>query len=229
MDAVYQEGGAHVGGVTNGSINPAYKSVEGELPKYNAVCWTERSDVTPPLQQNPGFGGQASWHPGNLTHQYTARKISLLLLHAMSVALDKWKEAVETEGSPLDGKYWHLYEEEEKIRDAFKRADVDKTGCGELLNFAPRVCRSPMRGAGEWTPRANLDQSSIRAITKPAPNGYVPKHFLEDQDAVYVGKEPKVPSQRVPKGEVNVAAVARSLPKVERSRRLGMRKLRYRG
>lgn len=229
MDAVYQEGGAHVGGVTNGSINPAYKSVEGELPKYNAVCWTDRSDVTPPVQQNPGFGGQASWHPGNLTHQYTARKLSLLFLHAMTEALNRWKEAVETEGSPLGAKYWHLYEEEEKIRDAFKRADVDKTGCGEILNFASRVCRSPMRGAGEWTPRANLDRSSIRGIAKPAPNGYLPKHFLEEEEGVYVGKEPKIPSQRVPKGEVNVAAVARSLPKVERSRRvLGMRKLRYR-
>ena len=228
MDVVYQEGGAYVGGVTNGFINPAYKSVEGELPKYNAACWTDRSDVTPPLQ-NPGFGGQASWHPGNLTHQYTARKLSLLLLHALNVALNRWKEAVDTDGSPLDGKYWHLHDEEEKIRDAFKGADVNNTGCGEILNFAPRVCKSPMRGAGEWTPRANLDQSSIRSIAKPAPNGYVPKHFLEEEEGVYVGKEPKIPSQRVPKGEVNVAAVARSLPKVESSRRrLGTSKLLYR-
>jgi hypothetical protein len=201
IDSLYKEVGAHVGGVTLG--NPGLDqttSIEQaeELPfalqhlfcangvatcgdnqyKYNAKCWTEREDVDPPKAQNQGYGSQVSWHPGNRTHQWTARKLSLLFLHALEEAINVWEKAASTDGNPLDGKYWHLSKEETAIRDAVRKADVVNTECGKFLAQIPRVCATPMRGGTEWAPRADPEHTSIRSLLKPAPSGYGEKNHV---------------------------------------------------
>ena len=71
---------------------------------------------------------QASWHPGNKTHQWVARKLSLLFLHALEEAINVWEKAASTDGNPLPGKYWHLSAEEKVIRDKLLNVDLNSTG-----------------------------------------------------------------------------------------------------
>mmetsp|Transcript_23939 Transcript_23939/g.51692 ORF Transcript_23939/g.51692 Transcript_23939/m.51692 type:complete len:928 (+) Transcript_23939:79-2862(+) len=221
MEKIRNEAGAHFGGVSGGGLNPKFKNATTfnfAENKYNAACWTDRVDIKPDVQY-PGFGGQASWHPGNWVHQSTARKISLLFLHAMDEALTLWEKAASSDGNPLDGKHWHLQSEEDTIRDTLKKANATNTECGKLFDFIPRVCTSPMKGAAEWAPRHNPDHSSIRSLVKPAPNGYVPG-VIDIQEQAYPGRDPHIPTQRVFKGEVDVAAIARSLaPRNSKRRR----------
>ena len=68
-----------------------------------------------------------------------------------------------------------------------------------------------MRGATEWTPRIDPDHSNICSLVKPSPTGYAPG-LIDVEEQVYRGRDPVIPSQRVSKGEVDVAAIARSLP-----------------
>lgn len=226
MDRLYQGVGAHVGGVSSVTILPKFKhtTIDFEEKKYNAACWTDRVDIQPD-NQNPTYGGQASWHPGNWVHQSTARKISLLFLHALDEAFVMWEDAAAADGNPLDGKYFHLHNEEETIRDALRRSNATATECGALLDFLPRVCTTPMRGATEWTPRHDPLHTSIRSLVKFSPNGYIPG-IIDIQEQAYQGRDPRIPSQRVPKGEVDVAAVARSLPPRNKSKRRSLSSMR---
>jgi hypothetical protein len=242
MDRIRNEVGAHVGGLTSGNPHLAEtESLEQALTlphalqhvfckggvatcgqrefKYNASCWTERVDVDPPpKEQNKGYGGQAKWHPGNRSHQLIARRMTLLFLHALDEAMNVWEKATESEGNPLDGKYWHLAEEEEKIRDKLKSANATATPCGEAMKLTPRVCVTQMRGGTEWTPRYRGDEGNIRRLLKPSSSGYVPE-MIDIEEQVYLGRDPLQPQQRVPKGEVDVAMIARSLPPRKESRR----------
>ena len=212
MDRLHDEVGAHVGGVTNVALLPKFKqtTIDFDEKKYNAACWMDRVDVHPD-GQNPSYGGQASWHPGNWIHQSSARKISLLFLHALDEAFVMWEEAASNDGNPLDGKYWHLHREEDAIRDALRSANATATECGLLFDFLPRICTTPMRGATEWTPRIDPYHSNIRSLVEPSPTGYVPG-LIDVEVQVYRGRDPVIPSQRVSKGEVDVAVIARSLP-----------------
>jgi hypothetical protein len=214
LDNLHREVGAHVGGVaTDIALLPKFKNatIDFDEKKYSAKCWTARTDVKPDVEQNQGFGGQASWHPGNWVHQSTARKLSLVFLHALDEAFAIWETAASADGNPLHGKYWHLRDEENAIRDAVMKANATATGCGQLFSLAPRLCNHPMRGAGEWTPRNDPYHSSIRNLVKPAPSGYVPG-IITLEEISYRGRDPHIPSQRLPKGEVDVGLIARSLP-----------------
>ncbi len=225
LDNLHHEVGAHVGGVTNVALLPKFKhtTIDFDEKKYNAACWIDRVDVHPD-GQNPSYGGQASWHPGNWIHQSSARKIILLFLHALDEAFTVWEEAASKDGNPLDGKYWHLHTEEEAIRDALRLANATATECGNLFEFLPKVCTIPMRGATEWSPRNDPDHTSIRSLVKSSPIGYVPG-LIDVQELVYRGRDPVFPSQRVPKGEVDVAAIARSLPPRDSSARRSLSSL----
>jgi len=216
MDKLVKEVGANVGGVTGVGLLPKFKNVTVNFAekKYNAACWTDRSDMTPDVQYDK-FGGQASWHPGNYGHQSGARKITLLFLHALDEALLLWQNTTTSgsgEGNPLNGKHWHLHADEDKIRSSLQSANATETECGKIFDFLPRVCTTPMRGAGEWTPRRDPYHSSIRSLAKAAPmSGYVPGIFdLKEQ--LYKGRDVHIPGQRIPWGEVDVAVIARSLP-----------------
>ena len=188
----------------------------------------QRTDVPDHDVQYPGYGGQASWHPGNWGHQAGARKISLVFLRALDEALGWWEEKAnaskeEAGGLPLDRRHWHMREEEEAIRKKLRGAQANATECGKLFSMIPRMCTTAMRGAGEWTPRHDPDHSSVRSLIKPAEDGYVPGQ-LGSPEQLYVTRDVLQPQQRVPMGEVDVAMVARSLPPMA-GRRTRRRKL----
>lgn len=176
--------------------------------KYNAVCWVDRTDVTPPEKQAAMPKGQASWHPGFRTHRYSGRKIALTILLALENAIDLWADLTETEGAPLADQHWHVTEEYAKIRARVAQRDLSTPSpCEDAMKFLPRICKVGMKGATEFTPNAG---PSIRSLLKPAPNGYVPKIPTTN---VYDGLEVKAASQRVPPGVVDVYAIASALPK----------------
>ncbi|KAL3793748.1 hypothetical protein HJC23_013310 [Cyclotella cryptica] len=214
MDRIHQESGAHVGGLTTGNPSILAQTTSAEQAyKYTAKCWTKRVDVEPEKKQNEKYGSQVSWHPGNRSHQWTARKLSLLFLHALDKAINVWENAAASDGNPLPIKYWHLAAEENAIRSKLRNVDVDSTECGKFMSKIPRMCVHPMRGATEWAPRADPEHSSIRSLLKPAPSGYVPDLIdLETPPQLYDRRDPHFPTQRIPKGEVDVAAIARSIP-----------------
>uniref|UniRef100_A0A7S4J0A1 Uncharacterized protein n=1 Tax=Odontella aurita TaxID=265563 RepID=A0A7S4J0A1_9STRA len=199
--------------------------------KYDAVCWEPRSDFTPAVPQNAGVGGQASWHPGNRAHQISARASSLIVLRGMKAAIEKWSTIVEghTEENPtvpLPEEHWHVGEiyrnVQEKLRTHVNRPPLTTaksndakeietaqaqatSACEKMLPRFPRVCRVAMKGFGEWTPRRNPDESMLRSILKPAPNGYLP-HVPGGVE--YAGISVMPYNQRVPYGEVDVHAIA---------------------
>ena len=216
MKGLHDEVGAHVGGIydTTTHLLPKFRNtvIDFQEKKYNAKCWTDRIDVTPEHTQNTKYGGQASWHPGNWVHQSTARKISLLFLHAFDEAFNIWEKAASVDGNPLDGKYWHLQDEEDVIRKALQSANATSTKCGQLFTLIPRICTIPMRGATEWTPRNDPYHTSIRSLIKPSSiSGYTPD-TIDMEELAYRGRDPHIPTQRVPQGEIDVATVARSVP-----------------
>ena len=216
MKGLHDEVGAHVGGIydTTTHLLPKFRNtvIDFQEKKYNAKCWTDRIDVTPEHTQNTKYGGQASWHPGNWVHQSTGRKISLLFLHAFDEAFNIWEKAASVDGNPLDGKYWHLQDEEDVIRKALRSANATSTKCGQLFTLIPRICTIPMRGATEWTPRNDPHHTSIRSLIKPSSiSGYTPD-TIDMEELAYRGRDPHIPTQRVPQGEIDVATVARSVP-----------------
>jgi hypothetical protein len=61
--------------------------------KYNANCWVNRTDVTPPTKQGAHPGSQVSWHPGFRTHQHIGRLLAYTVLTGLKEAISTWKNA----------------------------------------------------------------------------------------------------------------------------------------
>lgn len=124
--------------------------------KYNAICWEPRSDFEPTNKQADHPGGQAGWHPGNRQHQWSGRKLALVLLEALDVAFERWEEGVAKDGYPLAGSYWHVGDSFKDIRNKLRtHINTPKPGEGESdprsacemsFGFLPRVCRIQMHG-----------------------------------------------------------------------------------
>ena len=77
-----------------------YMKCEGESAglcqgnnKYNAVCWVDRPDVTPPQKQSKSPGSQVQWHPGFRTHQLAGRVLAYTVLLGLKEAIQIWKNA----------------------------------------------------------------------------------------------------------------------------------------
>jgi hypothetical protein len=103
-----------------------------------------------------------------------------------------------------------IYDEmQSKVRDI-------KPGVGSCSSFdgtiPERVCRTPLQGRTEFTPRSNPNATSITGILKPTNDGYIPK--LEES-MLYDGPDVENPALMLPHGEVDVLAI------VSNRRRLG--------
>jgi hypothetical protein len=63
--------------------------------KYNANCWVDRPDVTPPTKQGnkPDNQVQVPWHPGFRRHQLTGRILAYTVLTGLKEAIGTWKNA----------------------------------------------------------------------------------------------------------------------------------------
>jgi hypothetical protein len=78
--------------------------------------------------------------------------------------------------------------------------------CDKLKEYLPeRVCNTPMTARGEYTPRANPAETSLRTILKSTPDGFVPQ--IEDQ-MLYDGPDLRNPYLKVPHGEIDTAEIA---------------------
>eukprot|EP00978_Attheya_sp_CCMP212_P047700 scaffold422995_cov55-Attheya_sp.AAC.1 len=185
--------------------------------RYNSVCWVDRSDVEPVVQQMDAVGGQAGLRPGWRVHQMEGRKISMLMLHALDAALDQWQQALETDGYPLDPSYWHVgqaYEDMKNKVRTYRKTQVQEDGeteevvptaCEELFHDFPIVCRVVMKAHGEWTPRIGPETTSLRSLIQEAANGYVPELT---EEVLYEGIDVYPPQWKIPDGHVDVHAIS---------------------
>jgi len=192
----------------------AVRWINGKEEKYNAVCWEPRSDFTPSATQAGHPGSQVSWHPGNRNHQWSGRRLALVLLHALQAAFNKWEEGIDAEGIPLAASYWHVGDSYKKIREELnnhittpnmneKGEDV-RSPCEGLIPWLPHICRVQMHGFGMWRPRSHVDFNFLNLI-HPAKNGYKPNFIGRN---VYDGFDLLPLIQAIPDGEIDVHAIA---------------------
>ncbi|KAL3942006.1 MAG: hypothetical protein SGBAC_003718 [Bacillariaceae sp.] len=182
--------------------------------KFNSICWEPRSDYTPETKQSEHPGSQVSWHPGNRHHTWQGRRLALIVLHGLTLALDKWETETSSNGYPLAESHWHVGSEYEAIRDTLrkhistpklnKNNEDFRSDCESLYPWIPRICRVQMHGFGMWSPRVLNDFDFLNLI-HPAPNGYVPDY---PQSNLYSGFDLMPLSQAVPDDEIDVHAVA---------------------
>jgi len=168
--------------------------------KYRSQCWVERDDFTPVAKQAPYVLGRASWHPGVRSHQADARAYAMIILSALDIALSEWSDVTITEGHPLRDEYWHVTDHYKRIHDAVKDAPGP---CMDDDRLPKRVCNVSLTARTEFTPRANPDQTSIRSIARPDPDG----EKMEFGELVYEGKNVPNPSLQVPDGEIDVISI----------------------
>jgi len=196
------------------SLPYAARWINEKLPaeKYNAICWEPRIDVVPPKAQTPAPGG-ASWHPGFRQHQWSGRKLSLIILEALGRAFDLWQEQIDKPkdqggGFPLDESHWHVGPSYKELRSKLlkhistpQNPDV-RTYCESYL--FPRVCRQKMKGFGLWTPRVHDSKSLLNIIHRAPPDDYLPQF----KEPVYTSIDVLPLNQEIPDGEVDVHAIA---------------------
>jgi hypothetical protein len=182
--------------------------------KYNAICWEPRNDFQPPTKQNASPGSQVGWHPGNRHHTWQGRKLALIVLHALTIALDSWETVIQDEGCPLPESYWHVGMRYKAIREKLRThittpklndANEDvRSNCEKMLPWLPRVCRVQMHGFGMWSPRV-LEDFDFLNLIHPAPNGYKPDYPIEN---MYHGFDLLPLNQSVADDQVDVHAIA---------------------
>ena len=154
---------------------------KGNPQTYNSKCWVPRSNFYPKSQQRDKTGGRAGWHPGFRQHQFAGRQYALTMLHGLKAALELWENGI-AEQWPLKEEYWHVGEHYKIARETLvsnmqNEENIGKSLCEKKLvefNLPLRMCRTPMNGMTEFTPKNLGDKNSIRAHIKPAPNGYKP-------------------------------------------------------
>ena len=108
-------------------------------------------------------------------------------------------------GPPLADEYWHIDAYYKNIREKVKNLDPSVGSCYEVKDGLPeRVCKTPIKGKSQYTPRANFDETSLASIVKPADNGYVPRN---EKVALYEGRNAHNDCFDIPDGEVDVLAI----------------------
>jgi hypothetical protein len=163
---------------------------------YMGKCWYDRPDVTP-LKQNAEPGGRAKWHPGNRYHQLKARIVAFPVLRALDTAISMWMEADDY--TLLDDD-WHVTGYYENIRAKLKSLDNNSTGCFEQP-LSDTICKYPIQGRTEFTPRANPAETSIRSIIKTGCAVPEPKKNVYDPPDVHN------PNLDVPTDAVDLVAI----------------------
>lgn len=102
--------------------------------------------------------------------------------------------------------YWHVTDYYENIRNNLKNLDPSKGFCEEGIKdtLPARICKTPMKGRSQYTPRANFHETGLNTIVKPTADGYVPKN---EKVALYEGPDAHNDCYDVPAGEVDVLAI----------------------
>lgn len=176
---------------------------------YDSVCWELRSDWNPDGQDDD-VGDQDKEYPGFRRHQLEGRKMTLLLLNALSSALEIWQQNLDhNKPLPLPTTLWHVGDTYEDIRDAVMSLDripgeeVKVPDCEKLLKEVDaRICHVPMHAFTEWTPRVMPATSGLTAIINNLVLGN------EDTSEPYDGIDVVPLAWMLPEEEVDVHMIA---------------------
>ena len=147
----------------NDSICTAKHKGICDMSTHNSVCWVPRLFVNPKVDQDSGIAPES--FPGNYAHQLEARKLSMLFLHALDNALDRWADGIK-DGFPLPDSVWHIGDHYSRIRESVRTAHDEsyKSECEIMMKDFAMVCHVEMHGRTEWTPRVTPNLNSLRAM-----------------------------------------------------------------
>jgi hypothetical protein len=169
---------------------------ECRAQSYMGKCWYDRPDFTPP-KQNAEPGGRAKWHPGNRFHQLTGRIITFPVLRALSEAITMWMDA---EDYALPDDAWHVTDHYNNIRSKLASLNTTSTGCFDQP-LPDGICKYPLHGRTEFTPRATPEKTSIRSLIKPG--CYVPT----PNKNIYDPPDVRNPNLDAPEGTVDLIGI----------------------
>lgn len=155
--------------------------------------------------------------PGPRKNKWEAHKLSLLLLHALDAAFDKWVAGIESNGFPLLEEHWHVGSLYDKTREAVRthipRFNENITECDGLFKQFPIVCHVEMHAFTEWHPRVNPNESGLDSALHPMMDD------LEfEKDELYDGIDVLPLKWKVSSDDTDVHAIAISAsvpPKVD--------------
>ena len=172
--------------------------------QHNSICWVERSDRTAYQAQDQNVGHQREGYPSVQQQRLEGRKLSMLILHALDEALDRWIQKTNENVLPLPDNMWHVSELYQEVREY-----VRTTGSGICRRFFqkidPRICHIEMHAFTEWTPRADPLESRLKAlIPDDSPVADKQTSSLE----VYTEVALLPPEWEIPDGEVDVHMIA---------------------
>jgi hypothetical protein len=169
--------------------------------KFCATCWIPRSDkILPQKTQYEKPHGQVKWHPGWRSHQLTGRVLAFAVLEALKDAVQLIRAGVEE--LELAKNMSNYYE---SIRSKVQNLDPSLGLCYRINTTLPgRVCRTPMKGRTQYTPRPDPEETSLTSIVKAAPpDNYVPRNT---KPLLYDGPDAHNPCFDLPEGAVDVVA-----------------------
>jgi len=173
--------------------------------RFRALCWIDRDDVTPSQKQLEKPPSQVGWHPGFRVHQLTGRTMAMVMLTALGDAIDTWSEGTIFEGHPLADDHWHVTDYYSNIREKTMNLDSSIGSCSQNSKFFPeRICKVPMQGRTEFTPRANPNYTSLQIIVKASQDGFLPQIKIVME---YEGPDVPNPLLIPPDGELDVPPI----------------------
>eukprot|EP00547_Thalassionema_nitzschioides_P005665 CAMPEP_0194216766 /NCGR_PEP_ID=MMETSP0156-20130528/19625_1 /TAXON_ID=33649 /ORGANISM="Thalassionema nitzschioides, Strain L26-B" /LENGTH=863 /DNA_ID=CAMNT_0038945603 /DNA_START=86 /DNA_END=2677 /DNA_ORIENTATION=+ len=178
---------------------------------YNTVCWIPRNDgISPGVDQDDHIKNPGGKYPGRYVHQLKARKLSMLLLHALDAALDVWVDGIQENGFPLQDNYWHVGDVYTNIRESV-RQNPHSSACGTLMGpDFEALCHVELHGRTEWTPRITPSLTGLHNIlSEPLPSAKEQENNIYDMIDLW-------PSQwKIPEGQADphLMAIASYIPK----------------
>jgi len=146
------------------------------MKDHNSVCWVPRVDFTPPVPQDKSI--PPGKYPGRYAHQLKARKLTMLLLHALDASLDQYVKGISTHGFPLSDSFWHIGAQYTKIREAVRTNIHKDSACDKMMGVLNATCHLEMHGKSEWLPRIIPYKNSLRAAV---PHDFELKDYYTDE------------------------------------------------
>ena len=176
---------------------------------FASQCW-DHSMKTPPTSQTtqsasiPVLPTAMGWR----MHQLKGYTLAYNLLAALLDTLDIWSEKTIYEGHPLSDENWHLEEYIKNIQTKVQTlTEQNSPRCyklNEKMGLPLRMCNQRIQGRTEYTPRANLVNTSLHSIVEPSPAGLLPDYELK---SVYEGVAWDNPIHEVPVHAVNALEI----------------------
>ena len=188
---------------------PDSKPICDSEPRFCASCWLPRDDIPNPNDVfdsiDAKVGSQVKWHPGWRVHQLVGRVLAFSVLEALQVAIQQFSDGTMG-GPPLDDEFWHVTDYYNNIRNKVMNLDPSIGHCHEIGNDLPsRICNTPMQARSMYTPRANVYETSLTTVIKPAPpDNYVPQNMYQQ---LYEGPDAHNPCDDIPEDAVDVYAI----------------------